>query len=499
MHTIFKRALSLGVTAAMIFSLVACGSKPADDASQPDKDTAKQPSYVFTDNMKVFLSNVDVKFTQQEADYVKLYSKSEMKDGGTVIEIDPTRTYQTIEGFGAAFTDASTHLLTQMPEDKLNEVMTSLFDPNDGIGISIVRNPIGACDFSLDYYTYDDMPEGQDDFELAHFDGSRAKNQIELVKKAMAVNPELKLLLSPWTAPPWMKTIYQYEGINSPALRRECYGVYGKYLAKSIQLYEDEKVPVWAITPQNEMFLPAKWAGMVWDWESMALFVNDYLRPAIDDLGYKTKILHLDYTWTWVKEANNMLASSLNTSDGIAWHWYGGKPEVMQETYDTFPDKIQLVSESTSTRPASVSKNLRVTTMITRSLYSGAGGFMLWNLVLLPTGGPALYPTAYTNTPFISYDPETDTMNYEADFYNMAHFSKYMHVGGKKVYSTDTGADSEYNMVNVAVLNPNGTMTAVMVNATEDDTLCKLVMGDRVLEVPVGRDSTVTVTWDARG
>ena len=491
-----RRIVSCILAGTMVLGLTACGvSGEGTKESTEAQETAK---YVFSDNRLSFLSDQDVKFVEQEADFVKIYDKADLKDGGTQIVIDPAVTYQTIEGFGASFTDATTHLLSQMPEDVLNDVMIKLFDNEKGIGASIIRNPLGSCDFSLEYYTYDDIPAGEEDRELEHFDMSRAQAQMDMVKKAKTVNPDIKLILSSWTAPPWMKTGQDITGEKGGSLRRDCYSVYAEYLTKCVKTYEDAGLPVYAMSPQNEMYLAAKWAGMTWEWDTMSNFVNDNLRPALTEAGLNTKILNMDHNWSFVEEANNIMSATYNSADGIAYHWYAGKPEAMNETAEYFPDKLIYMTEGTGVKPENMSNFLKLTSMITRSLYSNANAYLVWNYVLLPEGGPCLFPSAETNSPLVYYDDGTQEVSYGNDYYALAHFSKYMQVGAVRVESTDTGADSDYKLCNVVVVNPDGTMTAVIVNSNKEDVTCKMVMGDQVMEVNAPAKSAITITWEAK-
>lgn len=489
------RIVSCILASAMVLGLAACGGSGNEEkASAATQETKK---YVFSDNRISFLSDDEVKFVEQEVDFLKVYDKSELKDGGTQIEIDPSITHQTIEGFGASFTDATVYLLSQMPEESLNDFMVKLFDNEKGIGASIIRTPIGSCDFSLEYYTYDDMPAGEEDFELEHFDASRAQGQIDMITKAKSVNPDIKLLLSIWSAPAWMKTGQDITGVDGGSLRRNCYDVYAKYLTKSVQVYEDAGLPVYALSPQNEMYLPAKWAGMTWDWEDMSNFVNDDLRPTLTEAGLKTKILNMDHNWSYVEEANNIMSATYNSADGIAYHWYSGEPEAMKESSEYFPDKLIYMTEGTGTKPENMSTFLKMTSMITRSLYSNANAYLVWNYVLRPEGGPCLFSTAMTNSPLVYYDENTKEVSYGSDYYALAHFSKYMQVGAVRVESTDTGEASDYKLCNVVVVNPDGTMTAVIVNTNKEDVTCKMVMGEQVMEVNAPAKSTITITWEA--
>lgn len=503
-----RRIISGILAGATALSLAACSTaEPVEESTEPTAEVLEETAkYVFSDNLIAFLSDEEVKFVAQEAGFVKVYDIADLEEGGTQIAIDPAVTHQTIEGFGASFTDASVYLMNQMPEEMRQEVLVKLFDEEEGIGADIIRTPIGCCDFSLENYTYDDMPEGEEDWDLEYFDASKAQDQIEIITESKAINPDIKLLLSPWTAPPWMKTGQDYTGIDGGKLRRECYDVYAQYLTKTVQYYEDAGLPVYALTPQNEMYLPARWAGMSWDWETMSNFVNDNLRPALTEANLTTKILNMDHNWSLSEEANMIMSATYDSADGIAYHWYAGEPEVMKESSEYFPDKLIYMTEGTGTKPENMTRFLKLTGMITRSLYSNCNAYLVWNYVLRPEGGPFDAPLekdptiaqgASTNSPFVYYNDTTGEMYFGNDYYAMAHFSKYIHVGAVRVDSTDTGEASDYKLCNVVVVNPNGTMTAVIVNSNKEDVACKLVMGEQVMEVNAPAKSTITLTWEA--
>ena len=191
------------------------------------------------------------------------------------------------------------------------------------------------------------------------------------------------------------------------------------------------------------------------------------------------------------------MSATYTSADGIAYHWYSGEPEAMKESSELFPDKLIYMTEGTGTKPENMSSFLKLTSMMTRSLYSNANAYLVWNYVLRPEGGPYLFETARNNSPLVYYDEETQEVYYGSDYYALAHFSKYIHVGAVRVESSDTGADSNYKLCNVVVVNPNGTMTAVITNAEKEDVVCKMVMGEQVMEVTAPAKSTITITWEA--
>lgn len=497
-----KRLIS-GILVCLLIVTTACSCTNSKDTGS-GSDAAKKAKYQFSADTLAFISDNDQKFKLQDKDSVKIYNISELdEDSGKVINIEPSKEYQRIDGIGASFTETSAYLVAKMEQSTRDDVMTRLFDSENGIGLQMLRNTIAPSDFTpFEYSSYDDMPQGEEDFNLEHFDMSAAKDQIDITKKAMEINPRIKLFLSPWSAPLWMKTEWDWEAYNMPKLRRDCYDVYAQYLIKCIQGYEEKGVPVFAVTAQNEPFTRRKFPGMFWSWQDLANFTNDNFRPALDEAGLKTEIYNLDYNWTSHEQGSNIMATTMETAQGIAYHWYSGEPEVMAESRDTFLDKKIYVTEAAGGTPSGTAQLLNISAKICRSYRSGASGYILWNIVLDPAGGPTVYNSEGDNLnaeceAFVTYDIETKTVKYTNDYYSAAHFSKYIHNGAVLVDSTDTGADSEYKLVNSVTVNPNGSMTANVVNSATEDTVCKFVMGDKVMEITVPQRSVVTLTWDA--
>lgn len=478
------------------------GTSKNTNSSQTKKGTVgtvKTKSYTVNGIPRAYLTDaINVKFVRQDESYVKVYDKSKLnKSSGTVIDVDTSKTYQTIDGFGASITDTAAFVMYEMPEEERNSAMEKLFDRNKGIGLSMIRNCIGSSDFAREYYTYNDLPEGEEDWNLEKFDISHDLKQIiPLTKQAISINQNIKLIASPWTAPLWMKTEWTFIGTNKPMLRRECYQVYANYLVKFIQEYQRNGVPVFAITPQNEPHALVPWPGMYFDWESEAIFVSEYLRPALNKAGLKTKVLVWDHNWDEADVANAIMSATLDSADGVAYHWYGGEPEDMNTTSSYFPDKLIYVTEASSSNgnPNGIFRN--ISSKIIRSLRSNAKGYILWNLALDENGGPTYNNINNHCTGLVVANREKKKIFYNPDYYALAHFSKFIHLGAVRVYSTETGKSSD-SLTNIVCVNPNGTMTAVVINGFAKDIVTKLVIGDKVIEVNIPKLSGLTLTWDA--
>ena len=221
------------------------------------------------------------------------------------ITVNDAVKYQQIDGFGASLTDSSGWLLwNKLTEAQRKEALQMLFSPTKGVGLSFLREPMGASDFALSDYSYDDLPAGQPpisgDPDLKHFsiDHDRAYI-IPLLREALALNPELKIIASPWSPPGWMKTS---GSMVQGALLPSAYASLAKYFVRFVQEYEAAGIPTYAITMQNEpMYVPNNYPGMNMTAGEQAEFLANYLGPAFRDAHLKTKIMVFDHNWDLIE------------------------------------------------------------------------------------------------------------------------------------------------------------------------------------------------------
>src|SRR6266850_1777181 len=257
------------------------------------------------------------------------------------IRLDESRTYQQIDGFGASITDSSAWLLSQkLTATQRNAALKQLFDTKQGIGLAILRQPMGSSDFSLADYSYDDMPPGESDPQLKHFTIDRDRQYIiPVLREALAVNPKLKIIASPWSPPGWMKTSGSMIG---GTLLPSSFAPLARYFVRFVQSYEAAGVPVFAVTPQNEpRNIPADYPGMGMTAEEQATFVREHLGPAFRDAHLKTKIMIFDHNWDLIDFPDTILSDprAAEFSAGTATHCYGGSPEAQTKLHDHFPAK----------------------------------------------------------------------------------------------------------------------------------------------------------------
>ena len=435
------------------------------------------------------------------------------------VVIDPTLTYQTMQGFGGAITDSSASVLYGLPAGQRAAVMASLFDPRTGDGLDYLRQPIGASDFvTTAPYTYDDMPAGQTDYGMRHFSISRDQAQIlPLLRQAEALNPRLQIIASPWSPPAWMKTTGTLIGgrlTDDPRI----YHSYALYLLKFIEAYQASGVTVNAITVQNEPQnrTPSGYPGTdMPSWQEDAV-IGD-LGPMLQAAHLKTQIFAYDHNW---QEHPNDVASTppdeigdLNDYpqkvldspaakwiSGIAFHCYYGDPSAMTTFHNQYP-KLKIFmdecSGSQSADPADTfsdtlkwqSRNLEI-----GSTRNWSGTVINWNLALNPAGGPHVGGCG-TCTGILTIGPG-DTVTPDAEYYALGQLSRFVQPGAVRIASTSFGTTGwNGEVMDVAFRNPDGSTVLVAHNENDNAQAFAVQEGGQRFTYTLPGDSLATFVW----
>jgi glucosylceramidase len=401
------------------------------------------------------------------------------------IAVDPATVYQRVEGFGASITDSSAKLLAASPHRA--EIMRDLFDPRSGLGLSYLRQPMGASDFVAGpHYTYDDLPPGRIDFGMKRFSIAHDRAQIlPLLREARRLNPALKVLGTPWSPPAWMKTNGSLVGgrfVDDPRY----YAAYAKYFVRFVDEYRKAGVPIDALTLQNEPQNrnPSAYPGMDFRDTEEAKLVQA-VGPALRRAGLgATKLLGFDHNWSLHPNdggpaddpANPNYAASLLSNPGArrwfagtAFHCYSGDPSSQGALHDAFPDKDIYFTEcsgSQSGDPATTfpdTLHWHTANLTVGAMRNWAKTVITWNLALNPAGGPH---NGGCGTCFgvVTIDPATGRATPTADYYVLGHATKFVRPGAVRIGST-TGAGT---VQDVAFRNPDGSVAVVAVNDNWD-------------------------------
>jgi glucosylceramidase len=438
------------------------------------------------------------------------------------IVVDPTLTFQRMQGFGGAITDSSATVLYRLSPAVRAATMRSLFDPVTGDGLDYLRQPIGASDFvTTAAYTYDDMPAGQTDYQQRHFSIAHDQAQIlPLLRQADAINPRLQIIASPWSPPAWMKTGGSLIGgrlIDDPRVYRS----YALYLMKFVEAYQANGVTVDTITVQNEPQnrSPSGYPGTdmpSWQEEKVIEDLGPMLRAA----GLHTQILAYDHNWA---EHPNDIASTppdetadinaypqnvLNSPaarwiSGVAYHCYSGDPSAMTTLHNQFPDKAIYFTECSGSQSADPANTFSDTlkwharNLIIGAPRNWAETVINWNLALDPSGGPHVGGCG-TCTGIITVGPG-DHVTDNAEYYTLGHLARFVQPGAVRIASTSFGTTGwNGQIMDVAFRNPDGSTVLVAHNENDNPLTFAVREGDQAFTYTLPGGALATFTWRGR-
>jgi len=451
-------------------------------------------NYRINSDVEVWLTTSNQKNLLSQQPAISAFKKAEKTDESvTQIEVNPEITYQEMDGFGASLTDASAWLIYNVLDEKQRkELMYELFSPEIGIGISFLRQPMGASDFALKMYTYDDVPEGEEDFELKYFSIDHDKEYIiPLIKKAIEINPDLKVMASPWSPPAWMKTSRSLIG---GSLREECYDVYARYFVEFIKAYEKEGIPIYAITVQNEpLYVPKEYPGMFMSPEAQAIFINEYLGPLFEKENIDTLILCYDHNWDNIEYPEIVLKKAGKYVAGTAWHVYGGDHSAMTKIKVKFSDKEAWLTEASGGEwvPPFFDAFADQMTHIIRGTRNFAKSIVWWNMALDQNNGPTVLKHS-TCRGIVTIDTDKKDITYNVDYYTMGHISKFVQPGAYRIESTNIQSIIE----TTAFKNPNDSIVLIVYNRTNNNKKLSITYGDSEFNYTLRGKSAVTFIWN---
>ena len=423
-------------------------------------------------------------------------SFGDTEQGIATIAVDETRSYQSMVGFGAALTDASAWLIqNSLTLSQREMLLRELFGPEPGVGFSFVRIDMGASDFSLRHYSYDDMPPGKRDPSLARFSIDRdRKETIPILKRALALNPRLAIMASPWSAPGWMKTT---GSLVKGTLRPDAYGPYSEYFKRFIQAYAAEGIPLFAITVQNEPhFEPENYPGMRLDPAARAKLVGEYLGPLLARSRLATRILEWDHNWDEPNSPLTMLAdpTARRFVSGVAWHCYGGDVSAQSKVRDAYPDKDVFFTECSGGNWApKFADNLAwtVRNLVIGSTRNWARGVLMWNLALDERHGPHLGGCSDCRG-VVTINSSDHRITRNEEYYALAHASRFVRSGARRIES-NTGVEG---IENVAFRNEDGSKVLVVLNTNSVEKAFAIRASSGTLRYSLPAGAVATFRWN---
>lgn len=416
-----------------------------------------------------------------------------------VIHIDPAKRFQEMQGFGASITDASAYLIQQrMNPTQRESLLRELFGRESGLGMSFTRLTIGASDFSQQHYSFDDMPAGEVDPGLTRFsiEPHRA-SVLPTVKRALAINPQLKVMASPWSAPGWMKTS---DSLVKGALKPDAYDAFARYLGRYVGAMKEEGVPLFALTLQNEPhFEPPDYPGMRVDPPSRAAFIGQHLGPLLAREHPGTTVFDWDHNWDEPQSPTSVLSDpqAAKYVSGVAWHCYAGNVAVQAQVHAQFPGKDTWFTECSGGRWATDwAKNLMffTRTLIIDTTRGWARGVLLWNLALDENDGPHLGGCKDCRG-VVTIDSRSGEVTRNVEYYALAHASRFVLPGARRIGSSEAIGD----LSNVAFRNRDGSLALVVANGGAEKQTFSVRLGKQSFRYTLPAQSVATFAWGAKG
>jgi glucosylceramidase len=430
------------------------------------------------------------------------WSKAKPRKNHFTITVDDSKRFQQIDGFGASLTDSSAWLIAnKLTAAQRDSLMKDLFDPATGLGISLLRQPMGASDFStIGNYSYDDMPAGQSDPTLSRFsiDHDRAAI-IPLLHTALRLNPDLKLIGTPWSPPGWMKTS---DSMIGGTLKPDAYQALAQYFVRYVQAYAAEGLPIFAVTPQNEpQYSPPGYPGMLMTASEQAAFVKNDLGPALSATGLSTRLLVYDHNWGDQTNGPAVYPQSLlsdpaaaNYAAGIAFHCYSGDPSIMSSVHKAFPNKDIYQTEcSGGAWQGNFASSLRSQLLgyILAGMRNWSKSAILWNLALDQNDGPTNGGCS-TCRGIVTINQTSGAVSRTADYYALGHFSRFVRPGAYRVDSKSFGQGS---VNDVAFQNPDGSNVLVTYNDDVSAHVITVLSNGRSFRYKLPAGAAATFTW----
>lgn len=383
---------------------------------------------------------------------------------GDVVTVDPAQRYQAMVGFGASITDASAWLIQRMDPAQRDALLRELFGPAPGLNFSFTRLTVGASDFSRSHYSYDDRPRGERDPALAHFSIAPARaNVLPTARAARAINPRLAVMISPWSAPGWMKTS---DSLIKGSLREDAYAPFATYLRRTIEDFAAQIGPIDYLSIQNEPdFEPDDYPGMRLSPAQRARIIGDHLGPELTRAGLGTRILDWDHNWDQPAQPLAVLADARPARHvaGVAWHCYGGDVAAQSQVRDQHPGKDVFFTECSGgewSKPWPDSWAWTMRNLVIGSTRNWARGVLMWNLALDEQSGPHLGGCGNCRG-VVTIDSRTGEVTRNPEYYAFGHASRFVAVGARRIAS-DSRKDG---IETVAFANPDGSRMLLAFNA----------------------------------
>ena len=468
---ITKKIVSIIYSVALI-SCVSCNSLAQEETSKK--------------NIDAWITKADETIKLQKQTSILAFTTA--SNSFQNIEIDPSKTYQNIDGFGYTLTGGSVEVINQLSASKKEALLQELFgNGENSIGISYLRLSIGASDLNSSVFSYDDLPAGQTDITLSQFSLSKDQALVDMLKKILTINPNIKIIATPWSPPVWMKDNGSSIG---GSLKTEYYGVYAQYFVKYIQEMKKNGITIDAVTPQNEPLHPGNNPSMYMTAEQQRDFIKNNLGPAFQTASLSTKIIAYDHNCDKPEYPLTILADTEASKfvDGSAFHLYAGNILVLNNVHNAYPNKNVYFTEQWTGSTGTFSGDLlwHTKNVVIGSMRNWSKIAQEWNLANDASFGPHT-PGGCTECKGAITINNSETFTRNVGYYIIAQASKFIPQNSVRISSTESG-----NLSSVAFKTPAGKIALIVLNDGANNETFNIKYNDKVATTSLSANSVAT-------
>jgi len=403
------------------------------------------------------------------------------------ITIDSTTSYQTIQGFGYALTGGSAYVINKLDASTKNNLLHELFgNAVNSIGVNYLRISIGSSDLDATVFSYDEVAG---DTALSHF--SLSKDEIDLIpllKQIIAINPDIKIIATPWSAPVWMKDNNNSIG---ESLQPKYYNVYAKYFVKYIKSMKAEGITINSITPQNEPLYGGNNPSMVVTAEEEGDFIKNNLGPAFKENNISTKIIVYDHNCDKPDYPMTILsdADAAKYVDGSAFHLYAGDISALSTVHSAYPNKNLYFTEQWTGGNESFSSNLmwHIKNVIIGTVINWGCVAIEWNLASDPNFQPHTNGGCNECKGALTI---SNNVTRNASYYIIAHVAKFVPAGSVRIASTNVSG-----MTSVAFKTPQGKKVLIALNDGSSAVSFNIQYKNKFAAVTLPPNTVATYVW----
>lgn len=468
-----SRLLSTFLTSMLVMTSLSCCSRSSEPGgSNPPVDPPVNPPSA-KNEVDVWITKSDQSALLQKQTSVIVFSSQ--TNSYPFIDVNANQKFQTVDGFGYTLTGGSVEVINKLSDTKKNELLQELFGQGENsIGVSYIRLSIGASDLNSSVFSYNDLPAGETDVSLSKFSLSKDQALVDMLKRILAINPNIKIMATPWSPPVWMKSNKSSIGGE---LLPEYYGVYAQYFVKYIKAMKENGITIDAITPQNEPLHPGNNPSLSMSAAQQAEFIKNHLGPAFRQAGVQTKIVIYDHNCDRPDYPIAILSDTQASQyvDGSAFHLYGGDINVLQGIHDTFPTKNLYFTEqyTASTGEFGGDLNWHVKNVIIGSMRNWSKNALEWNLANDGQYKPYTPGGCTTCKGAITINGSSNFTRNVA-YYIIAHASKFVPQNSVRIQSTQNS-----NLSTAAFQTPSGKLVLIAQNGSSTSEIFNLRINGR--------------------